>query len=800
VALEQRYRQEDVAYRRLAQIKDSVEAETRAKTQQLREQLSQQKEEYNAKVGRERKRGVDNIELEKTALGKCEKELEEAKERYEEKIASMEGVHAQKLVELKKKTDELLAEKAETTASYEEQLGDVARREQNVLQQLEDEFEGQLNEEKHRQSFIQKKTMEEGALHIAVVAETEVAEEREYNKTMEEIIRVVVSEKAGAEEIKRAFTALQDLHNAFMVEHERLAELVRGLQREIIATSKTITERDDESVTLSKELRERRATIQQKELRLAEVKQKNQELEKFKYVLDYKITELNGELDPQRQTVAAQAQQLAEMEAELQTTQQKADDVRLKYVEKGLKIEVLNRHLAQAKHVLGDKDAYVRQFAEQLHRLFTSVSHTAFKSEFLNLYHTYVTKDANRKQQNADSDQVKELSRQRDFLEHNLSVMKTKASRGAERMKMDLQRRITENVHLVNEMNALRREYKESCDKIAQLREKLPSDRAARFAFSPKAKRGKGVAGISMPDGAATSLMGFERNQLPRLRAVLEERVQFANVQEVEIQRLQESISVISKKLGIHPDTIVQEPFDGLPQKGRSFPQENKAGPRSQHFGLVVRAPRSTAASIPPCNSSFHGFVVNGPSVAHNEEFELKSKQEQVRLEELRLKEECHNMENEENKLHYVTSHPSLYELDEEANENFGQSTDSAMQVTDAEMKQMRAEIDRYEQELFVKEDKDIAVPKQKNTTNLSVEINLFANKESMENVEESKSTIETEKSSAIEEHVDQAHEESKEKGQDDQESIQEENDKESERIVEDGNEEEASTTEVKTN
>jgi hypothetical protein len=47
---------------------------------------------------------------------------------------------------------------------------------------------------------------------------------------------------------------------------------------------------------LKREIRERDETIGDKERRIYELKKKNQELEKFKFVLDYKIKELKKQV------------------------------------------------------------------------------------------------------------------------------------------------------------------------------------------------------------------------------------------------------------------------------------------------------------------------------------------------------------------------------------------------------------------------------------------------------------------------------------------------------------------------
>ena len=53
------------------------------------------------------------------------------------------------------------------------------------------------------------------------------------------------------------------------------------------------------------ELESRRATIADKDARIIELKKKTQELEKFKFVLDYKIKELKRDILPRQNNIAS---------------------------------------------------------------------------------------------------------------------------------------------------------------------------------------------------------------------------------------------------------------------------------------------------------------------------------------------------------------------------------------------------------------------------------------------------------------------------------------------------------------
>ena len=61
---------------------------------------------------------------------------------------------------------------------------------------------------------------------------------------------------------------------------------------------------------MRKELREAQDTVHDKDRRIAEAKAKVVELEKFKYVLQYKISELQGLEEPRQQRLAALQQQI----------------------------------------------------------------------------------------------------------------------------------------------------------------------------------------------------------------------------------------------------------------------------------------------------------------------------------------------------------------------------------------------------------------------------------------------------------------------------------------------------------
>lgn len=75
-------------------------------------------------------------------------------------------------------------------------------------------------------------------------------------------------------------------------EHTKFKGIIYGLEKDVMDIKKEIKERDQ--------------TIEDKEKRIFQLKSKNQELEKFKFILDFKIRELKSQIEPKERTIQEQ--------------------------------------------------------------------------------------------------------------------------------------------------------------------------------------------------------------------------------------------------------------------------------------------------------------------------------------------------------------------------------------------------------------------------------------------------------------------------------------------------------------
>jgi len=118
------------------------------------------------------------------------------------------------------------------------------------------------------------------------------------------------------------------------------------------------------------------------------------------------------------------------------------------------------------RHQIQEKEKFIKLIVEDLHKLYTESDSSDWKSGLRQMYQTYVTQDSKRRITKEDKERMQELARQRQYMEHSLGILKQKAIRGEERMKADVQRKVTENATLISELNAIRRENWEMRNKI----------------------------------------------------------------------------------------------------------------------------------------------------------------------------------------------------------------------------------------------------------------------------------------------------------------------------------------------
>lgn len=218
---------------------------------------------------------------------------------------------------------------------------------------------------------------------------------------------------------------------------------------------------------LEHELGERTETIIDKDKRIMDLRKKNQELEKFKFVLEYKIKELHSQIDPREEEIKQAHAKYAEMDAESERYLHNNDSLVLTIKGLKLKLDGQGKEIENLKSKLAVASEYQSRLWTELSDLYEETNPRKLKEMTKSLYYKHTmtgtaakTEGGKLLSSKTTEDAQRDYTRERDYLERTVSGLKRKLIKDAETNRTDRSRIIGENVTLIKEINELRREVR----------------------------------------------------------------------------------------------------------------------------------------------------------------------------------------------------------------------------------------------------------------------------------------------------------------------------------------------------
>jgi hypothetical protein len=250
--------------------------------------------------------------------------------------------------------------------------------------------------------------------------------------------------------LKRKFGALKDE----IMEKVDLLQQHTGKQQRLYAE---ITSLEKDITSHLKEIKERDSTIDDKTARISDLRKKNQELEQFKCVLVYKITELKRKIRPREQVRQQKCEQISQMEKELKEYEIKAAKDILSLKQLQLRSNGMEKEITLRVEDRVAVDSRLRKFKAELSEVYSIEEPKALKNAVVQLYQRHVTSQLHTKAQRA-ADDHKDYHRQRKYLEHSVDSLNDKLEKDMHVHKKENVRIMQENIALISEINELRRE------------------------------------------------------------------------------------------------------------------------------------------------------------------------------------------------------------------------------------------------------------------------------------------------------------------------------------------------------
>jgi len=451
--------------------------ERRSTVRELREALSelQGTSQYNLRtkevnfqeaVRKETQRATTELEQLSAQCELVSEEMAESEMEFSERLAAAESAHRAEMQKRESLYQTKIMDEVEKYQSLQQEVASQKTRWQvrrtqateshaQAVQRLMAEFERKLEAVRGKRSALEEELsggkrdwaemrtqmendLDEEALTIRKMYQERVDAERD----------AALKYKGENGIMRKKFSAVQQDIEASKDAVKVTLERHDGLRRQIEALEQDVA-------NLRSHIRDRDATIGEREKRIYELKKKNQELEKFKFVLDYKIKELKAQVEPREVEITALKQQVKEVDTELEAYHKSNADLDKMIGSLRKDLDEFQEGAKNLRSTLSKRDDEIKSFSG---KLFQTVSLAKEPKDWIAgaeaLYAAHVP--ANLPVAAGDISVIAESERQKEHLESLYTELKKTGAANEVSAKAASAHLVEENLSLIEQIKTLR--------------------------------------------------------------------------------------------------------------------------------------------------------------------------------------------------------------------------------------------------------------------------------------------------------------------------------------------------------
>jgi WD40 repeat protein len=308
------------------------------------------------------------------------------------------------------------------------------------------------------------KKLEEEDNHTSLVIEHEKNEKMELNDTQ------IIIRRSELDTLKKVYEKVKSDHSRA---EEKLKSDIKSIRDNIRNAETKLKSNKDDCIKIKEnnellvkqindclnDKREKEETINEKNNLKNELEKENQELEKFKFVLNYKIKELKHDKDPEERRLNILEKQAKDMEGEIKKFEFEQARNIIDLNKSHDKMRVKQQHIIETEKSIEKLKNYQKLFQEELyHAIKHSKNHKDFKKELVKLKSLFLDKEFISFIEKPLASNYDSL---RHFYEDNITNYRTKISNTQKIFTQDYQKIMRENKKLLTIVNELKKEIKE---------------------------------------------------------------------------------------------------------------------------------------------------------------------------------------------------------------------------------------------------------------------------------------------------------------------------------------------------
>jgi len=502
--------------RQVEELSNQIEFQLRHRESFHKEEMVELEEKYTQEIDQERAKYELLREERNDAEMEADENIKSLMDLHAKQTQDLEGSFQHKMMKEVERYQKLSAERDSVHRFWDQQHTDMLEKHKRKVAEMKHEFETKQAEDKRAiQRIMDEKLLAED-VHQETMRQLEQDTDREIEELKEEKELRLKAEKDD----KVRLRGMSGIHKRKRDELKRnmlkKEEEFRQYQEEVNKRQLRINQLENEKQQNMKEIDERGHRIGDKEGKIYNLKKQNQELEKFKFVLDYKIRELKAQIDPKSEKIADMMKQIQAMDADLEDYHRKNKQLQVNIQQLQSKQRSLQEEIVTQRKKMLESQTIIKRFKTDLHESIQFIQEPKLLRESVaSLHKKYVPNGI--KKQELDADIQREYNRQRDYLDKSVESLKRKLLKDSEVHRQDNTRILQENVQLIREINELRKE-------IDFLKRERQQQRLNVSKLKGGARTGTTGATPSIDPNAAREVEG-NRAKLEDLRKRIEDQM-----------------------------------------------------------------------------------------------------------------------------------------------------------------------------------------------------------------------------------------------------------------------------------
>ena len=182
-------------------------------------------------------------------------------------------------------------------------------------------------------------------------------------------------------------------------------------------------------------------------------------MEKFKFVLDYKIKDLNRQIEPRENEITDMKENITEMDHELEQYHKMNAALDQMIGQHRTKLDEMQRLIMRQRQLCSDQRSRVKSFKSELHEVTQKIQEPGqLKDAAIRIHSKFVLKKVETGE--LDAEITSEYQRQQEYLEKSVEALKRRLARDSALHRADNLRVMQANMALVKEINKLRPEVR----------------------------------------------------------------------------------------------------------------------------------------------------------------------------------------------------------------------------------------------------------------------------------------------------------------------------------------------------